>query len=187
MVRIHLFECNNECLALLNELNFSVLCFLEEMRRGWSFAFSMYLFFPMILINWISSHLKCYFHNIFLFFVIFHPFRYNLTGVDNKAAFRKYGGNTSISQSIESIVSSNTVVRYHISGGIVWSKWRCRQLHIRCGPSISSQHTGKQSILDHSNGCHFNFRSKPKTSSREMGGKGGRMAEEWHLYVAISW
>lgn len=125
-----------------------------------------------------------------MYFVNFHPFCHKHTcplptGVDNKAAFSKYSGNTSISQSIESIVSSNTVVRYHISGAIVWSKWRCWQLYIRCGTSFPSQYTGKQSILDHSNGCHFNFHSNREQRAKRWDQKkwtnGGR---EWHLYLA---
>lgn len=64
-------------------------------------------------------------------------------GFDNETTFSKYGRNSSISQSIESIVSSDTVVRYNISGSAVWSNWRCWKLYIRCSTSFSPQYTGK--------------------------------------------
>lgn len=71
--------------------------------------------------------------------------------------FISSGGNSSISQGIESVVSSNTIVRYNLSGGTVRSKWRCWQPYIRCSSSFPPQHTGKYVCLVQTILCSFSF------------------------------
>lgn len=65
------------------------------------------------------------------------------TGADHETSFRKYGGNASISKSIESTAGTHTTAGHHISCGIGRTRRGCGQLYIHCGQSFFIKYTGK--------------------------------------------